>query len=108
MGPLLPPPGTFSLAYAVADFNCQSAQEVSLSIDGDDAFKVWFNDKKVAEQIAPYQHRQSCIASVSNIAITLKPGINRFLVKSANIGHEWWVRLRLTDADGKPIEVYRQ
>ena len=108
MGPLLPPPGTFSLAYAVADFNCQSAQEVSLSIDGDDAFKVWFNDKKVAEQIAPYQHRQSCIASVSNIAITLKPGINRFLVKSANIGHEWWIRLRLTDADGKPIEVYRQ
>ncbi len=107
MGPLLPPPGTFSLAYAVADFNRQSAQEVFLSIDGDDAFKVWFNDKKIAEQIAPYQHRQSCVASVSNIAITLKPGINRFLVKSANIGHEWWVRLRLTDADGKPIEAYR-
>ena len=108
MGPLLPPPGTFSLAYAVADLTCQSPVEAFLSIDGDDAFKVWFNDKMLAEQIAPYQHRQSCVASVSKIAITLKPGINRFLVKSANIGHEWWVRLRLTDAEGKPIEAYRQ
>jgi HEAT repeat protein len=108
MGPLLPPPGTFSLAYAVADFNCTTAQEAFLSIDGDDAFKVWFNDKILAEEIAPYQHRQSCIASRSQIAIKLKPGINRLLVKSANIGHEWWVRLRLTDADGKPIEAHKQ
>ncbi len=108
MGPLLPPPGTFSLAYAVADFSCQSAKEVFLSIDGDDAFKVWFNDKILAEEIAPYQHRQSCIANRSKIPVALKPGINRILVKSANIGHEWWVRLRLTDADGKPIEAYKQ
>ena len=104
---MLPPPGTFSLAYAVADLTCQSSLEAFLSIDGDDAFKVWFNDKMLAEQIAPYQHRQSCVASVSKIAVTLKPGINRILVKSANIGHEWWVRLRLTDADGKPIEAYQ-
>ena len=108
MGPLLPPPGTFSLAYAVADFNCTTAQEAFLSIDGDDAFKVWFNDKILAEEIAPYQPRQSCIASQSQIAIKLKPGINRLLVKSANIGHEWWVRLRLTDANGKPIEAHKQ
>ncbi len=108
MGPLLPPPGTFSLAYAVADFNCTATQEAFLSIDGDDAFKVWFNDKMLAEEIAPYQHRQSCIVSRSQIAIKLRPGINRLLVKSANIGHEWWVRLRLTDADGKPIEAHKQ
>ena len=108
MGTLLPPPGTFSLAYAVADFNCKTSQEAFLSIDGDDAFKVWFNDKMLAEEIAPYEQRKSCIASRPKIAVSLKPGINRLLVKSANIGHEWWVRLRLTDADGKPIEAHKQ
>ena len=40
--------------------------------------------------------------------ITLKDGTNRFLVKSANIDHKWWVRLRLTDANGSPIHFTAQ
>ena len=106
MGPLLPPPGTFSIAYAVSDFNSQKDQELFLSLDGDDAFKVWLNGEKISEQIAPYLHRQSCIASQGNIKIKLKKGKNRILIKSANIEHEWWVRARITDADNRPIELF--
>jgi len=106
MGPLLPPPGTFSIAYAVSDFNSEKDQELFLSLDGDDAFKVWLNGEKISEQIAPYLHRQSCVASQGNIKIKLKKGKNRILVKSANIEHEWWVRARITDANNRPVELF--
>ncbi|RZO18149.1 MAG: HEAT repeat domain-containing protein [Verrucomicrobiaceae bacterium] len=106
MGPLLPPPGTFSIAYAVSDFNSEKDQDLFLSLDGDDAFKVWLNGEKISEQVAPYLHRQSCIASQGNIKIKLKKGKNRILVKSANIEHEWWVRARITDANNKPVELF--
>ena len=36
--------------------------------------------------------------------LKLKEGPNRFFVKTANIDHHWWVRLRLTDSAGSPIE----
>lgn len=106
MGPLLPPPGTFSIAYAVSDFNSEKDQDLFLSLDGDDAFKVWLNGEKISEQVAPYLHRQSCVASQGNIKIKLKKGKNRILVKSANIEHEWWVRVRITDANNKPVELF--
>ena len=106
MGPLLPPPGTFSIAYAVSDFTCSKDQELLLSLDGDDAFKVWLNGEKIAEAIAPYLHRQSCVAALENIKIKLKKGKNRILIKSANIENEWWVRARITDANNRPVELF--
>ena len=106
MGPLLPPPGTFSIAYAVSDFTCSKDQELFLTLDGDDAFKVWLNEEKIAEAIAPYLHRQSCVATLENIKIKLKKGKNRILIKSANIENEWWVRARITDANNRPIELF--
>jgi hypothetical protein len=106
MGPLLPPPGTFSIAYAVSDFNSEKDQDLFLSLDGDDAFKVWLNGDKISEQVAPYLHRQSCVASQGNIKIKLKKGKNRILVKSANIEYEWWVRARITDVNNKPVELF--
>ena len=106
MGPLLPPPGTFSIAYAVSDFTCSKDQELFLTLDGDDAFKVWLNGEKIAEAIAPYLHRQSCVATLENIKIKLKKGQNRILIKSANIENEWWVRARITDANNRPVELF--
>ena len=106
MGPLLPPPGTFSIAYAVSDFTYSNDQELFLTLDGDDAFKVWLNGEKIAEAIAPYLHRQSCVATLENIKIKLKKGKNRILIKSANIENEWWVRARITDANNRPVELF--
>ncbi|MED6299499.1 MAG: HEAT repeat domain-containing protein [Verrucomicrobiota bacterium] len=106
MGPLLPPPGTFSIAYAVSDFDSKNDQELFLSLDGDDAFKVWLNGEKISEKVAPYLHRKSCIASQENIKIKLKKGKNRILIKSANIEFEWWVRVRITDANNRPVELF--
>ncbi len=102
---LVPPPASWAVAYAVADFHVETAREVMLSVDGDDAFRVWLNGTKVAEKIAEYKHRTSCVAEQHGIKISLRAGPNRFLVKTANIDHEWWVRLRLTDSEGRPVEI---
>ena len=102
MSSQLPPPGSFAVGYAVADIHVDSDREVFLDIDGDDAFRVWLNDEKISEKIAPYQHRKDCIAEDKGLKVKLVAGTNRFIVKSANIDHRWWVRLRLTDSNGIP------
>ncbi len=107
MSSQLPPPGSFAVGYAVADIHVDSEREVFLDIDGDDAFRVWLNDEKISEKIAPYEHRKDCIAEDKGLKVKLVAGTNRFIVKSANIDHRWWVRLRLTDSNGIPTPFRR-
>jgi hypothetical protein len=103
--PVLPPPGSLSVAYAVADFEIASSRAAILSIDGDDGFRAWLNDEKIAEQVAEFKSRNACVAEQRDIKVQLEAGVNRLVIKSPNIDYEWWVRVRLTDVDGKPIEV---
>lgn len=103
--PLVPPPAALAVAYAVADFRVDTERHVMLSVDGDDAFRVVLNGKKVAEQVAVYKGGQASVAEQKGIKITLKAGANRFVVKTTNIDGAWWVRLRLTDSEGRPVEV---
>ena len=103
--PLMPPPATLSVAFAVADFRSSEDREALLHVDGDDAFRVLLNGEQVAEQAAEYRHRHPCVASQQGIKIQLRQGKNRFIVKTTNIDFQWWVRLRLTDEAGYPVEV---
>lgn len=102
---LVPPPATLSIAYAVADFQTDIEQEVNLDVDGDDGFRVWLNDEQVAEMVAEYKGRSPCVAEQKGIKVKLKAGYNRFVVKTTNIDHHWWIRLRLIDNQGRPIEI---
>lgn len=104
MSAQLPPPGSLAVGYAVCDLRVPTAREVILHIDGDDAFRVFLNDKKIAEKVAPYERRKDCIVEQPDIKIQLKAGNNRFFVKSSNIDYRWWVRLRLTNSQGIPID----
>jgi len=36
--------------------------------------------------------------------VQLKQGSNRFFVKSSNITGPWWVRIRVADAEGNPVD----
>ncbi len=102
---LVPPPATLSVAYAVADFRSETARDVLLSVDGDDAFRVWLNGEQIVEAVAEFKHRTPCVAEQKDLKIRLRAGGNRFVVKTTNIDHQWWVRLRLTDDEGRPVEV---
>ncbi len=79
-------------------------RESPLDIDGDDGFRVWLNGEQIAEQVAEFKARQPCVARQNGIKLRLKAGTNRFFVKTANIDHQWWLRLRLTDSTGSPID----
>ena len=108
IAPLVPPPASLAVGYAVADFKLTAAKEVTLDIDGDDAFRVWLNDVKISEKVATYQRRQPSIAEHRGIKVKLKAGLNRMFIKTSNIDFEWWVRVRITDANGRPVEVNTQ
>lgn len=103
MSAQLPPPGSFAVGYAVADIRMDREREVTLDVDGDDAFRIWLNGEKISEKIAEFHSRKDCIAEDKGLKIKLVAGTNRFIVKSANIDYRWWVRLRLTDSNGIPI-----
>ena len=105
MSAQLPPPGSYSVGFAVVDFEADADRDAVLSISGDDAFRVWLNGEKIAEAVAEYTRRQACVAERSGIAVKLQAGPNRLLIKSANIDHEWWLRVRVTDKDGDPIAL---
>ena len=105
MSAQLPPPGSYAVGFAVADFEADAGREVFVTIDGDDAFRVWLNGEKIADKVAAYLSRQPSVAEQAATAVTLRGGANRLLVKSANIDHDWWVRVRFTDKTGKPIEL---
>jgi HEAT repeat protein len=106
--PLVPPPASLAVGYAITDFKVTVAKEVILDIDGDDAFRVWLNDAKISEKVGQYQRRQPSVAEHKGIKVKLKAGHNRLFIKTSNIDHEWWVRVRMTDASGRPVEVNAQ
>ena len=62
-------------------------------------------EKRLPLAIAPYLHRQSCVATLENIKIKLKKGKNRILIKvqilrtSGGLGP-------ITDANNRPIELF--
>jgi len=102
---VVPPPGSLWVAYAVADFRSTKARGLLLHVDGDDSFRIWLNGEKIAEMAAPYKHRQPCVVKQEGIQIRVKAGANRLVVKTTNIEYQWWIRLRLTDEAGEPVEV---
>jgi hypothetical protein len=89
----------------VADFYSATARRVTLSVDGDDAFRVWLNGKKICEAVGDLNPRKECVVEQEKTDLDLRAGANRLLIKTSNIGHDWWLRVRITDAAGKPVKV---
>ncbi len=101
----LPPPGSLSIGYAVSDVTVDKAREVMLTIDGDDGFRVWVNGAVIGEQMAvPDPKTRRTVATMPGVKVQLKQGSNRFFVKSSNITGPWWVRIRVADAEGNPVD----
>jgi HEAT repeat protein len=98
---MAPPPPDLAVAYLVADFHVPTARELLLSVDGDDAFRLWLNAEKITEAIAS----PAGDAQAKTLGIALKAGANRLMIKTANIKDAWWVRVRLTDEAGLPVRV---
>ncbi|MBM4163657.1 MAG: HEAT repeat domain-containing protein [Lentisphaerae bacterium] len=86
----MPPPASLSVAYGVGDIVAPASSTVSVTVDSGDPFLLWLNGSRVAEVTNRTR------ASVQ-FSATLKPGDNRFMIKSCNVGGEWWYSVQLRD-----------
>ena len=91
-------------AYAVCWLRCAEAvADAKLLVGSDDYITVWINGKQVHRYKKERRAGEADQDTVENIA--LKKGDNRIVVKCVDVVLGWNFFFRLTDKDGKAIEV---
>lgn len=88
-------------AYAYAEFESSKAEDVVLQIGSNDGFKCWFNGDVVGRHDGGRRYEPDQDA----LKVRTKQGTNRILIKVTQEGGGWALGVRVTDADGSPIEV---
>ncbi|MCX6874515.1 MAG: hypothetical protein NTW21_12030 [Verrucomicrobia bacterium] len=93
------------VAYAAVIAKAPGAGAAQVRIGAASACKAWHNGKQIVS--APTW--RGCGRDQDKIDIQLVKGDNLFVVKVINSGSldwaDWGVNLRITDADGKPLDV---
>lgn len=88
-------------AYAYVEFEAKEAQDVLLKVGSDDDVVCWLNGEKVHE----FLDNRGWSADQDIVETRLEAGTNRLLCKVLNGGAQWALSARLTDRDGKPLQV---
>ncbi len=91
------------VAYAWTAVTSPDEREVFFRFGSDDQSKIWLNGTEVFADT----NAQTAILDKNTIPVTLKAGKNTILVKVCNEEMSWGFFLRVTDADGKPVEDVR-
>jgi len=93
-------PNDFAVAYALTYVNCPREKEVQFRLGSEDGIKIWLNDKKI------FTHNISRPAVVDDdvVAVRLKKGWNKILLKASDTWGSWGFYFRVTDLKGNPIE----
>jgi len=95
---IFPPPIYDKVAYGVADITCAEEQKAQVWVKSDDGFVLWHNGTKVSERTSTGEQKAD---------LTLREGVNRFLIKVTNQRDWWQFELRLTGPEGRAID-FRQ
>jgi hypothetical protein len=88
-------------AYAYAEFNWSQEQPVHFLVGSDDGCELWVNGQKVHENPV---HRTLAV-DADKVPATLRPGVNRVLIKVLNGAASWEFCVRLADANGAPLDL---
>jgi len=94
---IIAPPIGLKVAYAVADIRSPADRAAHLWVEADDGFVLWLNGAKVADRPTRGTHEAD---------VPLRRGPNRLLVKVANLAEWWFVRIRVTDRQGRPLHLH--
>lgn len=89
---------TRAVAYAYREIASSGERRMALKLGSDDGVKIWVN----GELVLANHVRRSLTADEDSVAIQLREGRNRILVKVAQATGEWGFKLRLL-----PIEEDR-
>ena len=90
----------WSAAYVWAIVISPDKRDITMRFDSDDQGTVWLNGKQVFNHLRTSGER----IDRYTIPVTLKQGENTILVKICNSSQGWGFYMRLTDAEGNPIE----
>lgn len=92
--------GNDRAAYLATRLTVDRELAATLELGSDDGVKVWLNGHVVHANNAI----RPCTPGQDKVAIKLRPGGNRLLLKVTQSGGEWSACCRLTDAGGKPLD----
>lgn len=90
-------------AYAYAEIEAEKDQEVLVKIGSDDGVICWLNGLKIHSNNATRSHQLDQDVAKGH----LKAGKNTLLLKITQGGGEWAFSARLTDREGKPLDLTR-
>ena len=93
-------PNTDVAAYAYTTFELEGVEKVTCRLGSSDGVVVWLNGEKIHANNAS----RSLAPDEDRFDATVTQGENELLIKVLNDGGEWGFCMRLTDADGNPIE----
>ena len=92
-------PNEGCVAYAYAEIQVDQAQDVSLEIASDDGCQLWLNGAKVYE----FLENRGWGSPPDTAKAKLSAGLNKLLLKVCEGSGTWAFRLRIKDAQGKPL-----
>ena len=89
------------VAYAVTYVRTDAEQQVTLRFGSDDGARIWLENEEIFE----FDGIRAFAPAEDEVRITLRPGLNKLLVKVANASGDWGFAVDLIDADGWPAKV---
>ena len=96
------PPTKYGVCYAVADVRSEKARTVRATLSVNDCAILWLNGKQVT-RLEPAGPQESNPVVTGEVQLPLTDGVNRILVKVANLGADWSVGIRFHDDDGNAV-----
>ncbi len=88
-------------AYAYAEVTSPKDRDVLFKIGSDDDVVCWLNGEKIhANKVS-----RGLQVDQDVVKAKLKKGVNRILMKVLNGGSHWQMCLRITDPQGKPLQL---
>jgi hypothetical protein len=88
-------------AYVMRTIKSPEKRSVKLLTGSDDGLRVWLNGKLVVSELKPRAAR----VDTDSTPVTLQAGDNQLVVEVTDTGGAWALYLRLTDADGKLLQL---
>jgi len=95
-------PTDWTVAYALCFVHSPKEQPAQIRTGANDAVKVWFNGRLVCD----VQDDEGRWAAIDDdvVPVTLPAGRSTILVKVAQTTGRWAMCLRVTDAEGRPLD----
>jgi hypothetical protein len=92
-------PSDAAVAYAYAELQVDTEQDVAFEVASDDGCILWLNGKKVYEHL----ETRSWGTPPDTVKAHLAAGVTKLLLKACEGSGTWAFRLRIKDAKGKPL-----